>query len=175
MAFGDVDLGNEGPPLSYSVNIPTRHSLRLWSAMLCLLTLLQSAPSPAATLYASTDFSVSLDTTLRYTAAIRIDHQDPTLEQAPNNDDGDRNFAPGLVANRLDILSELDIDAGDVGVHASGAAWYDTVYHARTDNHSEATYNVLSVPSTEFAHAVRTIHGEDIELRDAFGYANLNV
>ena len=35
---------------------------------------------------------------------------------------------------------------GDFGVHASAAAWYDTVYHTHTDNNSPATYNA-AVPS----------------------------
>jgi hypothetical protein len=112
------------------------------------------------------------DNTLRYTAAVRVAGQSAELLAEANGDDGDRDFAAGLVSNRLDVLSSADLSMGDFGLHVSGAAWLDTVYHTRTDNRSPATYNVIGVPSTTFAPAVRNLHGGYAELRDAFAYGS---
>ncbi len=92
----------------------------------------------------------------------------------PNGDDGDRDFAPGLISNRLDLLSALDISQGEFGAHVSVAAWYDMVYLAHTDNNSPATYNPASVPNISFARAVRDLHGRYAEIDDAFVYGNFS-
>jgi hypothetical protein len=112
------------------------------------------------------------DNTVRYTAAVRVAGQSAAILSEANSDDGDRDFAPGLVSNRLDILSDVDLAMGQFGLHVSGAAWFDTVYHTRTDNRSPPTYNVIGVPSTTFAPAVRNLHGGYAELREAFGYGS---
>ncbi|HEY1962179.1 MAG TPA: DUF1302 family protein, partial [Rhizomicrobium sp.] len=114
------------------------------------------------------DFDVRWDNTLRYTAAFRLFPRDRELISNPNWDDGDRNFDPGVISNRFDLISELDITDGGYGLRVSGAAWYDTVYHQKNDNDSPATFNPFSVPHTEFTQAVRTWHGEDVELGDLF-------
>jgi len=43
----------------------------------------------------------------------------------PNADDGDRNFAPGIISNRFDLYSQLDFSKGRFGFDASARAWYD--------------------------------------------------
>jgi hypothetical protein len=129
-------------------------------------------PAGAAELYSSDGFEIRWDNTLRYSTAFRLTPAEDALVAKANNDDGDRDFAPGIISNRLDLLSEFDISRGDFGVHASIAAWYDTVYHARTDNNSPATYNPDSAPNTEFARPVRNLMGQYIDLTDTFAYGN---
>jgi len=142
---------------------------------LMALTVLGSTPVYAADLYSTDGFDIRWDNTIRYSAALRIGPSNPKLLTDPNSDDGDRDFAPGLISNRLDLLSALDISRDDFGVHASVAAWYDTVYHARTANNSPATYNPISVPNTQFATAVRNLMGQDAEIDDAFAYGNFAI
>jgi hypothetical protein len=120
-------------------------------------------------------WDIRWDNTLRYTAAARLFGQDGTLISNPNADDGDRNFAAGLVSDRFDLLSELDISDGTFGLDASAAAWYDTVYHQTNHNNSPATFNPYSVPHNQFTDAVQRLDGEDVDLLNAFVYGSFNV
>ena len=143
-----------------------------WLACAALLACFACSPVSAADLYHSDDFDVRWDNTLRYSAAFRVFPYDAALVSDPNYDDGDRNFAPGVVSNRLDLLSEVDASYGDMGLRVSVAGWYDTVYHQRNANDSPATFNPVSVPHDKFTRAVARLHGADVQLGDAFVYDN---
>ena len=145
-------------------------------AFVLLLTgLLVASHARAAELYGADGVELRWDNTLRYSAAARISAPDAFILGNLNGDDGDRDFAPGLVSNRLDLLSQLDLAEGDFGLHLSAAAWFDSVYHAATDNKSGATYNVIGTPSSRFAPAVRDLHGQYAELDDAFLYGTIGI
>jgi len=131
-------------------------------------------PASAGEIYQSDGLDIRWDNTLRYTAAFRLSSYSNELVANPNADDGDRDFAPGLVSDRFDLLSELDIADGNYGLHASGDAWYDTVYHQRDANDSPATFNPVSVPHNAFTRAVQTLDGKDAELLDAFFYGSFD-
>jgi hypothetical protein len=128
----------------------------------------------AAEIYESDGLNIRWDNTLRYTASFRLNPYSEDLVANPNADDGDRNFAPGLISNRFDFLSELDIARGDFGIHASGDGWYDTVYHQHNANDSPSTFNPVSVPHNAFPRAVQTLDGKDAELLDAFFYGGFD-
>ena len=145
------------------------------AALFATLILLGASQVRAAELYAADGIDLRWDNTLRYSEAFRVSPRSTSLISNPNADDGDRNFAQGLISNRLDLMSEFDLSEGNFGIHASAAAWYDTVYHTRTDNDSPASYNVLSVPNTAFAPAVRNLSGQYIDPEDAFVYGNFTV
>jgi len=151
-------------------------SLRLTLLRLGALGLLLAsrAPAGAAPVYTADGLEIRWDNTLRYSTAFRLASPSAELLSYVNGDDGDRNFARGLVSNRLDLLSELDIAMGEFGVHASAAAWYNTVYQSHTDNTSPATYNAAT-PAGQFASAVRTLEGQHVELQDAFAYGNFTL
>lgn len=129
----------------------------------------------AAELLQSGGWDVRWDNTLRYTAAFRVAHYNEALVADPNADDGDRNFAPGLISNRLDLVSEFDISNGPFGIEASGALWYDTVYHQTNSNDSPATFNPFSVPHNRFTHATEILDGQDADLLNAFAYGSFNL
>ncbi len=158
-----IDAGDLRPP---------RFAVRVAAGALWLATVL--GPSSAAQLYATDGLNVRWDNALRYSMAFRIAPRNSALTGNINGDDGDRNFAPGLISNRLDLLSVLDVSHGDYGIHVSGSAWYDTVYHARTDNNSPATYNAASVPNTRFPRPTRDLLGQYAELVDAFAFGNFD-
>jgi hypothetical protein len=132
-------------------------------------------PAWAAELYSDREIEFRWDNTLRYSTAIRLDQANPVLLADRNADDGDRSFKPGIISNRFDLFSQLDISKGGFGFDASAALWYDTVYHQKNDNDSPGTFNPISVPHDEFTHAVRDLHGEKAELVNAFVYGNTNV
>lgn len=144
--------------------------------LLCWIIAYGLNPSPvrADEIYQSDGLDIRWDNTFRYTAAFRLAPYSGALVSNPNADDGDRDFAPGLVSDRFDLLSELDIAHGNYGIHASGAAWYDTVYHQRDDNDSPATFNPISVPHSAFTRATQTLDGKDAELLDAFFYGSFD-
>lgn len=132
------------------------------------------APAHALDLYTGGGFDLRWDNTLRYSAGARLNASNALILSYPNSDDGDRNFARGLMMNRFDLYSVLDLTGNNLGAQLSVRAWYDTVYHHRTDNTSPATYNA-SVPNTQFPPATVKLDGQHIELADSFLYDNLDI
>lgn len=136
------------------------------------------------------DVEMRWDNTFKYSAGVRVKSPSATLtEFAPaplgggvgsaalNGDDGDRNFKRGgLISNRVDLLSELDVVyRKDFGLRVSAAAWYDAVYNRSNANSSPATNNSLSVPYNEFTAATRDLHGRKAEVLDAFVFGAADV
>jgi hypothetical protein len=123
------------------------------------------------------DYAIAFDNTVKYSAAWRLNNQDDAVRPTynPNLDDGDNNFNRGLISDRLDLLSELDMSyQRRYGVRVSGAAWYDDVYNRGNDNHTD-TVNSLSVRNDQFTTDTRNLQGRDGELLDAFGYGKFDL
>lgn len=129
------------------------------------------------------DVKMSWDNTVKYSAAWRVRGIDPGVADNSvgpqiNTNDGDLNFKKNsMISNRLDLLSEFDFRfKNKYGFRISGAAWYDDVYQGTNDNPGEfggAFVNTRSVPFNEFSDAVKNLHGQRAELRDAFVYGNV--
>lgn len=115
------------------------------------------------------------DNTIKYSAARRMSGSSPALLANINGDDGNRNFDTGLISNRLDLLSELDVTYKRMGLRISGAAWYDARYNRPNANNSPATANAISVPANEFTDATRDLHGRRAEILDAFVFGSTRV
>ena len=149
--------------------VSIRRSNQYWTAIAVLVA---SSSTQAVELTAQ-DAAVKVrwDNTLKYSVGARVKDASPLLISDPNLDDGNRNLGKGLISNRLDWLSEMDLTFGNLGARVSGAAWYDTVYQRTTDNSSPYTYNPISAPHTEFTEATRKLHGKKGELLDAFLFA----
>jgi len=152
---------------------PNRRATRCLAVLAAFASI--AAGAQGAELYADGDWMVRWDNTLRYSLAFRLMPRDAAVIGDANSDDGDRDFAPGLISNRLDLVSILDVTHGDGGVHLSGAGWYDTVYHAHTDNASPATANAFSVPDTQFPRATRDLMGQYADLEEAYAFANFDL
>ena len=132
------------------------------------------------------DLKLRWDNTVRYTGAVRLKERSPGLSvtvpgaapgtfNGPNNinqDDGDNNFDRGLVSNRLDLLSEVDLAYRDLGARVTGAAWYDQVYNRNTDN---TTTTANFTPANQFHPETREVMGRKAELLDAFVYGRFTV
>ena len=133
------------------------------------------------------DLKVLWDTTVKYSTGFRLkspsqaivggpNYDTTSASYFPNTDDGDRNFKRGLVSNRLDVLSELDVSYQNVGARVSAAGWYDTVYQRNTNaNDSPGTANPISVPYNQFTEATRRLHGGDGEFLDAFVFGRFKL
>ena len=119
------------------------------------------------------------DNTIRYFLQYRIASQNQSILNSLNGDDGDRNFDKGIVSNRLDLLTELDLLNKEkaYGIRFSGAFWYDQRYHDRFDNNSLSTSNlfkdgVQALNGLE-KHEDRYFAGPSGELLDAFVFAKV--
>jgi hypothetical protein len=126
------------------------------------------------------DIKVNWDNTFRYNLGYRMGSQDQAILANPNLDDGDRNFASGFVANRLDVLSEVDfVFKRDFGFRVSWAGWYDQAYAKDSfDNNSLATSNHLKngVQSLGVSDYVKYYYaGPSGEVLDAFGFGNFSI
>jgi hypothetical protein len=120
------------------------------------------------------DLRVRWDNSFKYSAAWRTENPSDKLVGGPatiNLDDGDRNFDKGLISNRLDLLSEMDVTYNNVGARVSGAAWYDDVYNRHNDNDAPDRVNSYTVDYDQFTDDTRALHGRKAELLDAFVFA----
>ena len=124
------------------------------------------------------DLKVRWDNTVKYSLAYRMKNADDKvaagdamvpgfLSPGRQLDDGDRNFKRGLVSNRVDLFSELDMTYKNVGARVSGAAWYDYVYNHGNDNSSDSV-NSTSVGAGQFNNGTRDMMGRKAEILDAF-------
>ncbi|MDM0082892.1 DUF1302 domain-containing protein [Variovorax sp. J31P179] len=126
------------------------------------------------------DVVLRWDNTLRYNLGQRTQSQDKAILGNPNFDDGDRNFNNhSLIANRLDLLSELDLVVDKkYGFRVSGTAWADPAYN-NLDNRNNATANTLSfgVPTAGILspYTSRYAKGPSGELLDAFVFGNTDI
>lgn len=122
------------------------------------------------------DLTATWNNTVKYNASWRLKDYDENVATSggtnPNLDAGDRNFDKGLVSNRVDIFSELDVTYKRfLGFRLSVAGWYDDVYQDSNDNDGfglGAAPNVLGTPNTEFSKGTQNVHGDDVEILDAF-------
>ncbi len=130
------------------------------------------------------DLKIRWDNTAKYSAASRLKDRSPGLSRTefgptgvvgPNNanqDDGDNNFNRGLVSNRIDLLSEVDLSYRNWGARVSGAAWYDTVYSHNTNNTSGTSNHI---PASEFPDETRKLMGRKAEFLDAFVFGRFDL
>jgi hypothetical protein len=122
------------------------------------------------------DWKLRWDNTIKYSLAGRLKQAMPeltsTLPVTANQDDGDNNFKRGIVSNRLDLLSELDLTGPGYGARLSGAAWYDQIYNRSNDNTS---FTANHTPGNEFPEETRQLMGRKAELLDAFVYGRFNL
>jgi hypothetical protein len=163
----------------------------LWRSAAGLIAVGCAGQAGAFELDVDPDVAARWDNTFKYSLMERLKDPSnalispPTTPPVPppagniagaNFDDGDRNLKKGLVSNRLDWFSELDVSyRGWTGFRVSGAAWYDSIYNRHNDNTSPATVNSASVPAGEFPDATRDLMGKWAELLDAFVFAKGDV
>lgn len=123
------------------------------------------------------DLTVRFDNTLKYTAALRVSKESSTVAGGPNTSDGDNAFKPGdLTSNRVDILTEFDLDYQHrMGFRVSAAGWYDAVYaYGKNDNRTGSSTN-LGFTSQTIPTGTQVLQGRDAEFLDAFVYRNFSL
>ena len=151
----------------------------LLASAIALEALLRAHPARAFDIPTDSNWQVRLDTTVSYSDIFRVAPvYEPSETTNPNTDDGDRNLHSGLVSNRIDVLTEFDAIYRSAtgqnlfGVRASAAGWYDAVYNEHNGNGSPGTVNHFSNGNDEFSNETRNIEGRNLDLLDAFVFAN---
>ena len=138
-----------------------------------------SSPTPAVQAPKRV-FKLAWDTQFKYSNAFRMKRVDPRLADPAqerfniNSNDGDLNFAHrGLVSNRADVLSEVDLTYGNVGVRASAAGWLDTMYSRRLNANPNTKEFVYGDNGTHFSTSndFQNTMLRNLELLDAFLFA----
>jgi hypothetical protein len=82
----------------------------------------------------SPDLELTLDTTVRYNAAMRTGERDLWLVNSPAVDEGNWLFGKNDTAlSRFDIYSEFDLNyKRNMGLRLSAAGWYDNNFPDRS-------------------------------------------
>ena len=144
------------------------------------------------------DLILRWDNTLRYNLGMRTEGRDRKIANSIIADEGTHSFDRGeLFANRLDLLSELDLTyRKNWGVRISAAGWYDNAY--RRSAKANRTLVVPNLPASgpfpplrealpnggefvsydngEYSSYVRRFYrGPSAELLDAFAFGRFNV
>lgn len=123
----------------------------------------------------NSDVQLRWDNTVRYNLGMRVESRDDKIARTAIADEGTYGFDNGdIVANRLDLLSELDlVYKNNTGLRVSGTAWYDAAY----DDESKGNPNppLSGIPSyvgNEYSHHTQRFYqGFSGELMDAFAFA----
>lgn len=126
-------------------------------------------------------FKVNWTAQFKQSDMFRVARPDPLLYSPFKNltnlflSDGEHSFSHrGLVSDREDLLTELDVSYGDWGIRASAAGWLDPMYNRRL--HSNASVapqeyaGALYPDGTHFstADSFQAIQFRNFELLDAF-------
>lgn len=156
---------------------PARRSAARPAFSCFCLALMTAQPASAIEIdTGNPDWKLRWDNTVKYSLMQRLKDASPTLSaRAPltvNQDDGNNNFKKGLVSNRLDLLTELDLAGPGYGARVSGAAWSDSVYNGKTDN---TGFTANHRPGSDFATETRDLMGRKAELLDAFVYGKFDL
>ncbi|WP_220456295.1 DUF1302 domain-containing protein [Rugamonas brunnea] len=150
-----------------------------------VVAILQMAQAQAGTIETGQpDLKVRWDNTFKYSAALRV--KDPSQNVAasyvnPNVDAGDLALDKGLINNRVDWLTELDVAYQGMGARVSAAAWYDTVYNKSGNDFPVSipfpnTASALAGgPNNVFTPAAKKLMGRKAELADAFVYGSTDI
>lgn len=127
----------------------------------------------------SEDWAVRFDNTVKMNYAQRVESANSKLANSWNNNDGNRNFSSGsAVAQRIDVMSELDVVYQQkMGFRVSSNTWYDHAYdHVGSEN---AATNQLKSGQADSRHlsgyANRYYNGPSAEIFDAFVFGSTEI
>ena len=98
------------------------------------------APGAQALHFEPGNMEIELDTEITYAAQWRVQGRDKRLEAAINGNDGNSNFDPGLVSNRLGARVELLASLGDWSAFGRAVTFYDDVYENGDTDMNDANY-----------------------------------
>jgi len=132
----------------------------------------------------TSDVKVTWNNTVKYSAAYRAENPSQAVAASylnPNVDAGDLNFNKGLISDRIDLLSELNVSYRNIGANLSGAGWYDTVYNKNTTAYPTSIpypntiAALMGGPNNQFPTATKDLMGQHAEVSNAFVYGKTEI
>jgi len=125
------------------------------------------------------DLELRWDNTLRYNLGLRAQKQEKALSLSSGQQVSDNKFDRGdVVANRLDLLSEMDlIYKRKYGARVSAAAWYDNAYEGESAKGlSEYSAYPSAYPKGSYTSTVKRYYrGPSGEILDAFVFGGFDI
>jgi hypothetical protein len=125
------------------------------------------------------DVSIRWDNTVRYNLGVRVEERDSKIGNSAVADEGTYSFDKNdVVANRFDLLSELDfIWRKNYGFRVSGAGWWDGAYDGTSKGNPNAPLNgIPSYVNRQYSSYINRLYkGGSGELLDAFVFAGFDV
>jgi hypothetical protein len=153
---------------------PGKPGQRLRLLTILVATACASPLTHAADLNPGGEWAVRWDNTLKYSLANRVESMLPAL-LGPNTDDGNRSLQKGIVSNRVDLLSEFDVQKDGFGLRLSAAGWYDRVYNSSNDHDKALTANKATVAYNQFTPGTVDAAGRDVEVLDLFFFGRNDI
>jgi hypothetical protein len=175
MCFSTASEYQNKQPKNLGDSMMAKRKIKIRCGMLIAATSLSvsaafTRPAQAYEYQFNDGVTVQFINTLQYSVLERTSPESSYLQDSPNANDGDNNLRAGIVSNRFDLLTKLDVSYQNFGFDASADSFYDTVYNQKTQNDGSLTYNAASDPSDKFTSATQTQAGRNIELRNLFVY-----
>jgi Protein of unknown function (DUF1302) len=180
--------------MQHQTHLKCRTGARLTAVSAAVLGVLALAAAPAQAMEFNTgnpDLEVRWDNTVRYNLGVRTGQQNKSgVGNNPSFDEGEFRFDNGdVVANRFDLLSELDlVYKGKYGFRVSAAGWYDDAYSDGKARRNPAiliaspnpALNGQPVPGSYVgdnytAYTDRYFAGPSGEIMDAFAFGSFDV
>lgn len=125
------------------------------------------------------DLAVRWDNTVRYNYAVRVENRDQKIGNSALADEGTYSFDRGdAVANRLDLLTELDlVYKKRHGLRVSGAAWYDAAYGSTSRGNPNPPLSAIpSYIGNQYSPLVKRLYrGGTGEILDAFVFGGVDI
>jgi len=131
-------------------------------------------PAYAFTYQFNNGVEVRFDNNVEYSLGVRTGPVSKQLTSNVNANDGDLNLSRGIVSDRIQDITTLDLSENGFGFDASTESFYDSVYESKTQNRSQATYNPIGSAS-KYPNATGALVGRNIELRNLFGYGTFTL
>lgn len=125
------------------------------------------------------DLAVRWDNTVRFNYAVRTEGRDSKIGNSVLADEGDYRFDRGdAVAERLDLLSELDVVYRKrYGLRLSAAGWADGAYDGKSRTNPNAPFTALpSYVNNDYSSTTKRFYeGPSGEIMDAFVFGGTEV
>ncbi len=156
----------------------TRHNMSITTRILTCSALALAAAIPtsahAFTYLFNDGVQIRFDNDVEYSLGWRTAPVSKKLTSLINNNDGDLALSHGLISNRIQDVTSLDISDNGYGFDVSALSFYDSVYEQQSQDTSQATYNSIG-SSRDYQATTSALVGRNIELRNLFGYGNFSI
>jgi hypothetical protein len=122
------------------------------------------------------DVQLTWGNTVRYNIGMRVNKRDDVIGNSPNTDEGDYRFDKNdLVTNRIDLLSELDLNyKRKMGLRLSAAAWGDAAYDGDSRTNPALANRGSYIGNRYSNYTKRYFKGPSGEILDAYGFWNFD-